>query len=277
VNSFKERIFNFGEEQNLLGILTEPTIAADPNKPIILFLNAGVVHHIGPFRLSTDYARLLTADGFSSFRFDLSGLGDSNLGKSQVNAEQRFIDDAKAAMDTLQAQLGTSTRFLIFGLCTGADNAHKITAADNRVNGAIFVDGYMYPSLRYYWIRVLPVLLSPKRLLGIFVRLIKKPTQIAEEGNREDEIFTWSMPPRAKATAEWAQMLRNNVQMLFVYTGGAYFFYNYEQQLLDAIPVLKANRDKVTTKIFSTMDHTFSLAKHRQELLTYLRQWLQRF
>lgn len=277
MNSFKERIFHFGEGQNLLGILTEPATTIDPKKAVILFLNAGVVHHIGPFRISTDYARLLTADGFRSFRFDLSGLGDSNIGKSEVNAEQRFVDDARAAMDMLQAQLGASTRFVIFGLCTGADNAHKVTVADNRIDGVIFIDGYMYPSLRYYWIRILPVLLSPKRLLGIIMRLIKKPAQVAQEENREDAVFTWSMPPRAKATAEWTQMLRNNVQMLFIYTGGAYFFYNYEEQLLDAIPILKANRDKVTTKIFSTMDHTFSLAKHRQELLAYLRQWLRRF
>jgi alpha-beta hydrolase superfamily lysophospholipase len=110
VSSFKERIFHFGEDQNLLGILTEPATPADSSKPVILFLNAGVVHHIGPFRLGTEFARTLADDGFRSFRFDLSGLGDSNLGKSQVNAEQRFIDDAKAAMDTLQAQLGAATR-----------------------------------------------------------------------------------------------------------------------------------------------------------------------
>jgi pimeloyl-ACP methyl ester carboxylesterase len=277
VSSFKERIFHFGEDQNLLGILTEPATPADSSKPVILFLNAGVVHHIGPFRLGTEFARTLADDGFRSFRFDLSGLGDSNLGKSQVNAEQRFIDDAKAAMDTLQAQLGAATRFIIFGLCTGADNAHKVTAVDTRINGAIFIDGYTYPSPRYYWQRILPVLLSPKRIFGIVMRLFIKPAQTEAEETIEDSIFTWSMPPRTKAVEEWTQMLRNNVQMLFIYTGGTYFFYNYEAQLLDAIPILKANRDKVTTKLFSTMDHTFSLAQHRQQLLVYLRQWLQRF
>lgn len=277
MSSFKERIFHFGEEQNLLGILTEPTAAADPKKPVILFLNAGVVHHIGPFRLSTEFARALAGEGFRCFRFDLSGIGDSNLGKSQVTAEQRFIDDGKAAMDTLQAQLGDSTRFIIFGLCTGADNAHKTAAVDTRVDGAVFIDGYMYPSPRYYWLRIVPVLLSPRRVLGIIMRLFHKPPETSAQETREDMVFTWQMPPRAKAIAEWTKMLHNNVQMLFIYTGGTYFFYNYETQLLDAIPVLKANRDKVSIKLFSQMDHTFSLAKHRHELLAYLRQWLQRF
>ena len=180
-------------------------------------------------------------------------------------------------MDMLQSQLGADTRFVIVGLCTGADNAHKIAAVETRIDGAIFIDGYTYPSPRYYWIRILPILLNPRRLFGVIARFIRKPPQTGAEENIEDSVFTWSMPSRAKAVADWTQMLQNKMQLLFIYTGGAYFSYNYEDQLFDAVPMLKANRDKVTTKIFSDMDHTFSLAGHRQELLVYLRQWLGRF
>jgi len=278
VSGFRERIFQFGENQNLVGILTEPASAAGSQKPVLIFLNAGVVHHIGPFRAFTDFARALVDDGFCSFRFDFSGIGDSNLGKSQVTAEQRFIDDAKAAMDLLQAQLGTATRFILFGLCTGADNAHKIAAVDNRVSGAIFIDGYTYPSAQFMWRRILPVLLNPRRLLGVLYRIFHKPpAETTAPAPIEDSIFTWRLPPKEKAVEEWTQMLGNGMQMLFIYTGGAYFSYNYEAQLFDAIAVLRKHRDKVAIKLFMAMDHTFTLSQDRRELLANVRQWLERF
>lgn len=277
MSSYKERIIPFGDNQHLLGILTEPAQGAT-QKPVIIFLNAGVVHHIGPFRMSTDYARALTAEGFSSFRLDLSGIGDSNLGSSQVSAEQRFINDVKAAMDTLQAQLGAHTRFIVFGLCTGADNAHKVAANDDRLCGAVFLDGYAYPTPKFYWLRYSPILLSPKRLLGVLLRMVKKPEAAADNGaSREDSIFTWSLPAKEKSVGEWTRMLGNGMQMLFVYTGGALNMLNYEQQMFDAVPVMKANQDKLMVKLLRTADHTYTLAQDRAQLLGLIRDWLKRF
>ncbi len=276
MSSYKERIIPFGDNQHLLGVLTEPT-QPQPQKPVIIFLNAGVVHHIGPFRMSTDFARTLTADGFTSFRLDLSGIGDSNLGNSQVSAEQRFIDDVKAAMDILQAQLGTHTRFLILGLCTGADNAHKVAARDDRILGAVFLDGYAYPTPKFYWLRYSPILLSPKRLLGVILRLFRKPQSAASQGAREDSIFTWSLPEKEKTVGEWTRMLNNGMQMLFVYTGGALYMFNHEQQLVNGVPVMQAHRDKITVKFLRSADHTYTLAQDRSQLLTILRDWLKRF
>lgn len=276
MSRYKERILPFGDSQHLLGILTEPA-QPQPQKPVILFLNAGVVHHIGPFRMSTDFARTLTADGFSSFRLDLSGIGDSHLGHSQASAEQRFVDDVKAAMNLLQAQLGAQTRFLILGLCTGADNAHKVAARDERICGAIFLDGYAYPTPKFYWFRYSPILLSPKRLLGVLLRLFKKPQATADGGTKEDAIFTWSLPDKEKTVGEWTRMLNNGMQMLFVYTGGVLNMLNYEQQPFDAVPVLNAQRDKVSVKFFREADHTYTLAQDRSQLLIILRDWLKRF
>ena len=72
-----ERIVRFGPEDGLLGILTEPV--SPPRGPAILFLNAGVLHHVGPFGWYVSLARRLAELGFLSLRFDLSGIGDSPL------------------------------------------------------------------------------------------------------------------------------------------------------------------------------------------------------
>ena len=73
-----ETICQFGPNNGLTGILTEPDESVRvADAPVALILNAGIVHNIGPFRLHVDIARLLAAAGFSSFRIDLSGLGDS--------------------------------------------------------------------------------------------------------------------------------------------------------------------------------------------------------
>ena len=60
-----EKTCLFGEQNNLLGILSEPDrCVADKNSPIVLILNSGLVHHTGPFRMSVDIARLLASKGF---------------------------------------------------------------------------------------------------------------------------------------------------------------------------------------------------------------------
>src|SRR5690606_25998096 len=149
-------------------------------------------------------------------------------------------------------------------LCTGADNAHKVAAADKRVCGAIFLDGYAYPSRQFFWRRYGPILLSPKRLLGVLLRLLRKSPATAQDSVRpEDAIFTWHLPPKEKTVSEWTGMLEHGMQLLFIYTGGALDMCNYEEQIFDAVPMMRAHRDKVTVKFQREADHTFALAQDR--------------
>src|SRR5262249_27402146 len=64
--------------RSLFGIHTEPL---DPPRgkrsPMVLFLNAGAVHRVGPNRMYVDLARSWAEHGLTSLRLDLSGLGDS--------------------------------------------------------------------------------------------------------------------------------------------------------------------------------------------------------
>ena len=71
----KERVYRFGPQRSLVGIYTEPSPEEMiPDAPLAVILNAGIVHHIGPFRLHVDLARRLAESGFRTLRLDLSGL-----------------------------------------------------------------------------------------------------------------------------------------------------------------------------------------------------------
>src|SRR5580692_4150321 len=95
-----ERVFRFGTNENLLGVLTEPEGAqARPEVPAVLWLNAGVLHHVGPFGWYATLARRLAAQGVLSFRFDLSGVGDSPLRKDRSNSLDGAALDVAEAMD----------------------------------------------------------------------------------------------------------------------------------------------------------------------------------
>src|SRR5690606_3214765 len=119
-----ERAIALGVEANLIGILSEPEGAlpasASPTRtprPVVIFLNAGVLHRVGPHRLHVNLARRLAARGLSSLRLDLSGIGDSRSVPGSLAFRDSAVADARAAMDQLGAELGAQ-RFILFGLCS---------------------------------------------------------------------------------------------------------------------------------------------------------------
>ena len=75
-----EKVVAFGEGNRLVGVLSEPMIPSASGSPVgVVFLNSGLLHHVGPFRLYVDIARNLAELGLVSLRFDIGGLGDSSL------------------------------------------------------------------------------------------------------------------------------------------------------------------------------------------------------
>src|SRR5690606_23478543 len=101
--------------------------------------NAGILHRIGPNRLHVRLARRLARAGVTSLRLDLPGLGDSRtLGTSASVAEQNQRA-VSAALDALEGR-GVAHRFVLFGLCSGADDASRCACADPRIVGMCLID-----------------------------------------------------------------------------------------------------------------------------------------
>ena len=61
----RERVCEFGPQLNLTGLLTEPTATTHPELPAVVMLNAGLLHRVGPHRMSVILARKLAEQGKS--------------------------------------------------------------------------------------------------------------------------------------------------------------------------------------------------------------------
>ena len=133
----QEQAIRFGNSRQLVGI------ASLPDNPIpvpaILFLNAGIIHHVGPSRIYVRLARRLAKMGFTSLRFDFAGVGDSCVRTDSLSIEQAIIDDVRQAMDYLETQSGVS-QFILIGHCSGAWAAFLAAGEDERVVGAVLIN-----------------------------------------------------------------------------------------------------------------------------------------
>lgn len=138
--SYRERQTRFGRQNGLLGVWCEPRsgVRAIP----VVILGAGILHRVGPSRISVLLARALAEAGHPVLRFDLSGIGDSARASeaSLEEAVRNDIADAIQAATELVAQSSWSNQVALIGFCSGADNAIHVASDDPRVRAAVLFD-----------------------------------------------------------------------------------------------------------------------------------------
>ena len=139
----KEQALLLGSRNSLVGVITDPppqVRGGDARTlPGVVFINAGVVHRVGPSRLYVNIARDLAQLGFVAARFDLSGIGDSRVRHDGLPFEQSAVVEALEVMDWLQEMRGVH-RFVLIGLCSGAVIAFRASVRDQRVVGAVLIN-----------------------------------------------------------------------------------------------------------------------------------------
>ena len=81
-------------------------------------------------------------------------------------------------------------------------------------------------------------------------------------------------PERGDARRMLADMVRRDTRLLFVFTGGAYHYFNHRAQLAASLG-RAANSPQVKLEFWREYDHTFFLRKHRRVLLTRIVAWMQ--
>lgn len=265
----RERAFLFGETGGLLGILSEPD--SPTQRPTVLLLNAGLVHRVGPFRMNVDLARRLAAAGFSAFRLDISGLGDSGPRPGQWELQDRALIDAQEAMDFLAQRTG-ARRFIAAGLCAGALHAHGIAVSDPRVVGAVLLDGYAYPSLRFLLRRYGPRLASPSAILRFARRRWDTFNGHAPTPVAKTDILDLAFPPQIQVGDDLRQLMDRDVQLLFVYSGNWHPYFNYRDQLRDNFPEVPFG-SRLAVEHFPEADHTYTLLEDRERLFERVVIW----
>jgi pimeloyl-ACP methyl ester carboxylesterase len=277
-----EKVFRFGASESLLGIVTEPEPKAQPaTAPAVLWLNAGTVHHVGPFGWYTTLARRFAELGYLSMRIDLSGVGESPHRSDGRSTEERAAGDVSDAMDFL-GQKRQVERFVLIGLCSGGIIAHRVAVQDTRVVGAAMLDsyGYLTPGfyLRYYVAR----LCRPGSWLHAARGSVKKlfPALRAQEptpGSLTDEYFL-AFPPQEQARADLHYLLGRGVSCLFLYTGGvADRYFNHRRQFEEMFGNLDPTGERLQVEYLAKADHLYSAHAHRQVMFERVEGWLRRF
>lgn len=286
----RERVLLVGEAPALVGVVTEPEGGVDPDLPVLLVLNSGLVPRVGPYRSTVNVTRRAASEGFVTVRFDLSGVGDSDARRDNASFEERWIGDVRAVMDHLEKTRGAS-RFVLMGLCSGADNAFQTAKRDARVAGIVQIDGYAYKTpgyhARYYGKRLRdPRTLgrfAQRALSGIGSRLIGRlaGAGAARAGEASitpaapaDAQYIREFPPRDEVAGDLRAMLARGMKLCVVHSGGMEIYYNHKSQFRDAFRDVDF-ADALTVHYFDEADHTFTELAQQRALHDAVTAWLR--
>lgn len=279
----------FGSQCQLTGVFTEP-LGDSHEQPCALFLTAGLLHHIGPTRLHVELARSLAAQGVAGLRFDLSGAGDSEPSSLGGDFRERTIREVTEAMDYVQTHHGKQ-RFVLIGLCSGADDALVTAQQDPRVVGVALLNGYAYPAGQFKLHRLLkfylPRLFMWQKLRNRATTLLKglipggKGATVTDTDSLSDEEKMAVMrldddyryiPPQEETGRILERLCEVEADILFVYTGSEHDTYTYEGQLQAMFPDLSDNRH-LQERYIKEADHTLILKEDREKVIRWIGEW----
>lgn len=265
--AISEEVHLFGG--GLVGTLSRPAGRAQEGVALVL-LNAGLVHRVGPFRMYVDMARMLAGQGFVVFRFDQSGLGDSPV--SQLAAGDRKRSEVVAAMDLVTRLTGIE-RFVVGGLCSGADDAFNIAPREERVHGLLLLDGVGYVTFQHRLRHVVPRLFNPGKVWRGIKRLLQRYRGGGGAASTIDPTSFRDFPERDEAVRRLQALDARGAQVLMLYTGGVERYYNHRRQAVECFgSVMRSPR--MATKYWPECDHTFYARAHRQKLLGAVAGWM---
>ena len=273
----QETVIQFGPDKGLLGILTTPDASARvAGAPIAVVINAGIVHRIGPFGLHVKLARQLAQSGFSTLRLDLSGLGDSLPRTQKLDGQNRAVLDVADALDFLQAEYNTD-RFVIMGLCSGAYNAHQVAIKDDRIVGAVFMDGIVFRTVGYFWRHTVGRLLKPRTYRNALKRrkIAKAHAWITEDAGAElaeSEFFFADDIQQSEITSELQSLKERDVSMLFLYTDG-YDDVCGRGQFREMFGITPD--EQIQVEYFPKSEHTFPVVENRDVTCNRIAKWFQ--
>ncbi len=261
----------------MVGILTQPAAGeVRPDAPAVLILNSGIIHHIGANRLYVEIARALAERGFSSLRFDFSGVGDSEPRRDALPFEESAVVEAREAMDYMADVTGART-FVLLGLCSGADMAYYTALEDERVVGLAQLDAFVYRTRRWYVKCYGPKLLD----LGAWVNAVRcrvqpllgKVTGAEEDGVSEVFVapeYRRVFPPKETIETGMRRLADRGMEFFFTFTGDEQNIL-YRDQYEEAMDVEFG--DRIEVRYMPESDHTFTGLVHQRSVVRDITAW----
>ena len=301
----REKVITVGESPALVGIVCEPASGVDPACPALIVLNSGLLPRVGPGRSSVVATRRAAERGLLGVRFDLSGVGDSDPRRDVASFEDRWIDDTRAMLDRLERTRGV-TRFVLMGLCSGADTSFQVAVRDERVAGLVLLDGYAYRTPEYLARRYGEKVLDPasvgrlakRTFSGLLKRVVDgrrasepppsvAPTSTPPPPLTEDELevsippgpqpqYVREFPPKTQVASQLRTMVARGLQLCVIHSGAMELYYNYADQFRDAFRDVPFG-DALALHYFGDADHTFTELSQQRAMQQAVQDFLKRF
>lgn len=276
----KERAIKVGRPSPLVGVVCEPE-KIDSERPAVLIFNSGVMHHIGSCRLSVKLARSFAENGVLSIRFDFSGIGDSNTRRGGSSFSDTAPVEAKEIMDYLQAKRGIK-KFILYGLCSGADAAYETALVDERVVAYSQIDPYCYRTPRFYYHNYKAKIFKMKCWIGFSKRIITKVAGFnryldnpqGRQGNEylESASYIRKFPAKKEIHQGLRALIARGVFMNIIFTGSE-DDYCYPDQYRESFK--RVNFDAyLDLHYFDKATHIITHPDHQLMVVKTITDWL---
>jgi hypothetical protein len=258
-----DEIVHIGGNSSLFGLLTRPD-ARPVRGPVLVLLNAGLIPRMGPFRLHVALARQMAARGNATFRFDLPGIGDTMLDSPLTS-----LPAVTMALDAIERHAG-ATRFVIAGLCRGADLAWKVALHDPRVTGVLQIDGLARTGWWFHLAQLRHRLgLPPWQWLAAASRFVSRQwrRQALSIGDLDRE---W--PPIGAERAQLRELLDRGAHVFSLFTGGITSYFLDARQFTATYGSM-AQDPRVRFAFWPECDHIFFSETDRARMIGEVLDW----
>lgn len=284
MSDYEEQAVLVGAAPSMVGVVTRPTSRA-PGDVAIIILGAGLVHRVGPHRLSVHMARRFAARGHVVARFDHRGIGDSGARRDKRSFYEGAVDETCEVMDHLERHHGVHS-FVLIGICSGAETALRTASHHQRVVGAGLINGggqgygagwdtyeYVRGEARHYlknsllsldsWRRALTGRIRYKRLLAVMlgrVRNVVAPPKVVVDASRQ-------------AVSDVNAIVDRGSRILWLQSEG-----DFSQDYFDTMfgrnvsPLLETGSVRLETIAYA--DHTLTERYSQRRVLDLVDEWL---
>lgn len=268
-----EKAVLLGPRRSLVGILTQPARSTRSDGAAIVILNTGIIHRVGHHRMYVTMSRAMAKAGYTVLRFDFSGIGDSEQRRDGLSPFDGCLADVEEALDWMEVNCRAS-RFVLVGMCSGADHAVFYGGADRRVAALALIDPSIPRTARYF-------------LSYIRQHLVRTRSWINVMTGRSRTVNLWSkwllrraLPARKADDFDLRsveQAYRTSVdrgtKILAVFTGDL-TRQAYRNQMIDAFPKVPFGK-QLQLQFFPDSDHTFTSVENQSKLIQTIIEWLK--
>jgi pimeloyl-ACP methyl ester carboxylesterase len=271
----RELACQFGEEGRLHGVVTVPSSPAPP-RPALVLVSAGLTAKPGPYRLYTQIARTLAEQGCTTLRFDLGGIGNSQIASPDEPLSVRTGNDIGDALAYLEANHGVR-EFVIGGLCSGAEDAFRYAEHDERTKGVILIDPHVYQNT-YWRFRGYLTRYTLNRVVFKFLRLARLVNVVEDRGSRsnieglEGSLIDYQYMEKGEATRILSALLARDAGIHYIYTGGSIDLFHHPNQFRSMFPGLKVG-GRLAVDFLPFIEHIQIFDEDRDVLVDTITRW----